>query len=104
MSKIRTMQEPMFTTFALLAMFRDFERRCTAGNSDNTLAWRGEFLDFVLWMADELADLAKEQQAENQAERAASQAIADQVIENEAALQRSRALTESVTRCDWAKR
>ena len=103
MSKIRTMQEPMFTTFALLAMFRDYERYKRSGSID-VLGWRREFLDFVLWMADELADLAKEQQAENQAERAASQAIADQVIENEAALQRSRALTESVTRCDWAKR
>jgi len=67
-------------------MFRDYERWYT-GDSVDSVEWRGEFLAFVLWMADELG-----------------LAMARKAAENRAALQQSQAVSESVTNGDLAKR
>ena len=79
-------REPKLSILALLAMFRDYER-WYIGDSVDAVEWRGEFLAFVLWVADELGN-----------------AMAMRVAQNEAALQQSRAVAESVTNGDLAKR
>jgi len=75
-------REPALSILSLLAMFRDYERWYT-GDSVDSVEWRGEFLAFVLWMADELG-----------------MAMARKVAQNEAALQQSQAVAESVTNRD----
>ena len=82
----KSMKEPRLSILTLLALFRKYERWYT-GDSVDSVEWRGEFLAFVLWMADELG-----------------LAMAQKVAKNEAALAQSRAVTESVTNGDLAKR
>ena len=75
----KVVKEPRLSILTLLALFRKYERWYT-GDSVDSVEWRAEFLAFVLWMAGELGN-----------------AMAMKVAQNEAALQQSQAVTDSVT-------